>query len=131
MLMTLAKGRATMADLHGKPVRRVKVSKQRQISIPKDFYDALDLDDEALIEFRGREIVIRSAAFEEIDFSGEILKDLMSQGYAGEELVEEFIRTKSNIPRALDYMKREAMNQPAFSGSLDDYLDNLEDDENE
>lgn len=31
-------------------VKRVSVSSKRQISIPKEYFDALDIDDEVLIE---------------------------------------------------------------------------------
>lgn len=109
-----------------KMLRRVKVSKQRQISIPKDFYESLNMEDEAFMEFTGKSIIIHPAGFEEVDFSQEILRDLMQQGYSGEELIEEFARIKSNIPKALDALKKEAMEEPSIDGSLDDYLDSLE-----
>ena len=118
-----------MGELNRKPVRRVKVSKQRQINIPKDFYDALNLSDEALVEFTGKEIVIRPAEYEVVDFSEDILKDLVHQGYSGEELIQRFSRIKSEIPKALDRMKKEAMENPVITGSLDDYLDLVGDDE--
>lgn len=128
MVETLPKGSATMEEFPTKSVRRVRVSKQRQISIPKEFYDALHLEDEALVEFTGNKIIIHPTEYENVDFSGYILKDLMEKGYKDNELIQEFIRVKSNIPRALDEMKREAMKQPAITGNLDDYLDSLEDD---
>ncbi len=115
--------------MKGKPIRRVKVSKQRQISIPKDFYEALELDDEAIVEFTGQEIIIRPAVVEEIDFSEDILKDLVKQGYSGEKLIQEFSKLKRNIPKAIDYMKKETMKLPMVSESLDDYLDSLENEE--
>ncbi|OHX51275.1 hypothetical protein [Planococcus faecalis] len=37
-----------------KAKRRVRVSQQRQLSIPKDFYLALGLTDEAVMEFTGQ-----------------------------------------------------------------------------
>ncbi|WP_026092560.1 AbrB/MazE/SpoVT family DNA-binding domain-containing protein [Calidifontibacillus oryziterrae] len=117
-----------MSKLYGKPVRRVKVSKQRQINIPKDFYDALRLTDEALIEFNGKEIIIRPAKYEVVDFSEDILKDLVRKGYTGEELISEFSRIKSEIPKAIDRMKEEAMQNPLIAESLGDFLDSLEDD---
>jgi AbrB family looped-hinge helix DNA binding protein len=125
----LPKGRETMSDLNGKPIRRVKVSKQRQINIPKEFYDALQLSDEAFIEFNGKEIIIRPAEYEVVDFSEDILKDLVRQGYSGEDLIFHFARIKSEIPRALDRMKEEAMRNPVITGSLDDFLDSVEDDD--
>lgn len=126
---TLPKGRETMYDLNEKPVRRVKVSKQRQITIPKDFYDALNISDEALIEFNGKEIIIRPAEYDYVDFSEDILKDLVREGYSGEELIYHFTRIKAEIPKALDRMKEEAKRNPVIKGSLADYLDSVEADE--
>ena len=123
---TILRGRETMSKYEN-PVRRVKVSKQRQINIPKDFYDALNLTDEAIVEFTGKEIIIRPAEYEIVDFSADILKDLVSQGYSGEELVQKFICIKAGIPTALKIMRNEAKENPVISGSLDDYLDTLED----
>ena len=64
-----------------------------------------------------------------MDFSEDILKDLVHQGYSGEELIQRFSRIKSEIPKALDRMKKEAMENPVITGSLDDYLDLVGDDE--
>ena len=111
--------------------RRVRVSQQRQVSIPKDFHQALGLDDEAVMEFTGKEIIIRPATFEEVDFSENILQELIAQGYSGAELLIEFKKAKSNIPLALQALKEETMAQPVIRGSLDDYLDSLEDEEDE
>lgn len=129
MVTAILKGRETISDLNGKPVRRVKVPRQRQINIPKDFYDAFHLSDEAFIEFNGKEIIIRPAEYGVVDFSEDILKDLVRQGYSGEDLIYHFSRIKSEIPRALDRMKEEAMRNPVITGSLDDFLDLVEDNE--
>lgn len=131
MVVAELKGRKTMSsEFSGKVVRRVKISKQRQINIPKEFYEALGLEDEALIEFTGKELTIKPAESEVVDFSGDILKDLVNQGFEGQDLLEEFHRVKANIPRALDLMKKEALQQPSISPDhLDDYLDSLEDEE--
>ncbi|MFD1032980.1 AbrB/MazE/SpoVT family DNA-binding domain-containing protein [Metaplanococcus flavidus] len=112
-----------------KAKRRVRVSQQRQLSIPKDFYLALGLTDEAVMEFTGTEIIIRPATFEEVDFSADILQDLIAQGLSGQELLQEFKKIKADIPAALQSLEQETMTQPIIQGSLDDYLDALEDDE--
>lgn len=127
MVMMYSKERKRMTDISGKRLRRVKVSKQRQISIPKDFYDALNIDDEATVEFTGKELIIRPLIAEEEDFSEDILRDLVGQGYTGDELIQKFSKMKRNIPKALDYMKKETQKQPMVSESLDEYLESLED----
>lgn len=114
-----------------KAKRRVRVSQQRQLSIPKDFYLALGLNDEAVMEFTGKEIIIRPATFEEVDFSEDILQDLIAQGLSGQELLQEFKNVRSSLPAALQVLEQETMNQPIIQGSLDDYLDSLEDDEDD
>ncbi|AQQ55622.1 AbrB/MazE/SpoVT family DNA-binding domain-containing protein [Planococcus lenghuensis] len=112
-----------------KSKRRVRVSQQRQVNIPKDFYQALGLDDEAVMEFTGKEIIIRPATFEEVDFSEDILQELIAQGYSGTELLDEFKKAKASVSTALQALKEETMAQPVIRGSLDDYLDSLEDEE--
>ena len=112
-----------------KSKRRVKVSKQRQVSIPKDFYKALGFEDEAIMEFNGNEILIRPAPTDEVDFSEDILKDLISKGFSGQELLEEFRRIKAKIPAALRALEKDTERQPEVAESLGDYLDSLEDDE--
>lgn len=116
-------------DAGKKSKRHVKVSRQRQLSIPKDFYQALGFDGEAVMEFTGNEIIIRPATFEEVDFSEDILQDLIAKGYSGPELLEEFKKAKANISTALQTLEEETMDQPAIRGNLSDYLDSLESDE--
>ncbi len=112
-----------------KSKRRVRVSQQRQVNIPKDFYQALGLDDEAIMEFTGKEIIIRPSAFEEVDFSADILQELIAQGYSGDELLKEFKKAKANVSTALQALEEETLAQPVIQGSLDDYLDSFEDEE--
>ncbi|WP_195921910.1 toxin-antitoxin system [Lactobacillus crispatus] len=42
------------------------------------------------------------------DFDEEILKDLVSQGYEGQDLIKEFSRMKKEIPKALDKLVEDA-----------------------
>lgn len=42
------------------------------------------------------------------DFDEDILKDLVSQGYEGQELIDHFSRMKKAIPHALDKLVEEA-----------------------
>lgn len=124
MVQTIVKGRH---DMNKK--RRVRISSQRQLTIPKEFYTEMNLTDEAMIEFTGKEIIIRSAEQEVVDFSTDILKDLVAKGISGEALISEFTRIKASIPEALKAMKKEALQQPTITGSLDAYLDALEEED--
>ena len=126
MVQTVSKGRAEMNKK-----RRVRISSQRQITIPIDFYTEMNLSDEAMIEFTGNEIIIRSAEQEIVDFSTDILKSLVAQGVSGDDLISEFERIKKSIPDALEAMVTEAMEQPRLTGSLDEYLDSINEDDDE
>lgn len=130
---TMAKKKPTAngLDFGKKAKRRVRVSQQRQLSIPKDFYQALGLSDEAVLEFTGKEIIIRPATFEEVDFSEDILQDLITQGFSGQELLQQFKKAKSQVPAALHALEQETLQQPVIQGSLGDYLDALEDEDDD
>lgn len=120
----LSKGVETMGEIRRK---RVRISSQRQFTIPKEFYEALNLKDEAIIEYDGKHLTIKPSDDEVVDFSEYILADLISQGVSGDELLQKFKEIKSNIPDALEKMKASTMQQPEITGNLDDYLDSLED----
>jgi len=126
MLETVKKGGLTLSE--SKP-KRVKVSKQRQISIPKEYYDRLNFEEEALIEISDSALIVRPAKVENVDLSEYILKDLVSEGYEGQRLIEKFKEMKEGIPAALDKMSAEALqNKPMEAGmSLDDFLAEVED----
>src|SRR5690625_7939085 len=90
--------------------KRVRVSKQRQISIPKDFFEILDFSDEALVERSNNALIIRPAQNENIDLSEFILKDLISDGYTGDELLNIFKEVKGKLREVLDKLSHKALN---------------------
>ena len=109
-------------------IRRARVSKKRQITIPKDFFDALHISDETTLEYTGDAIVIRPAQRETVDFSVHILEDLTKQGYTGSELVMKFAEMKRGIPDALSQVAAEAIDLPVIN-DLDAYLDALDEED--
>jgi len=66
--------------------RVIRVSRKRQITIPLKFYEALSLGDQVECSLEGGEIVIRPLRRTDDEFSVEILKDLVSKGFSGDEL---------------------------------------------
>ncbi len=86
----------------------ISVSKKRQITIPLKFYEHLDLDREVECSLEDGAIVIRPLKREPVEFSVEILKDLVSQGYSGEELVKEFEKSSEYIKKAVDNLIEES-----------------------
>lgn len=126
MSTTILGGGINMTEPTEDNIKRVKVSSQRQISIPKEFYDSLNISDEAYIEFTGKSIIIRPITAEVVDFSEYILRDLINEGYTGEKLITKFKEIKTGIPYALNEMIHETEHEPIITGNLDEYLDSIE-----
>lgn len=96
-------------ELSPMELKRIRVSDKRQITIPKNFFEKLNLGDEVECIFdkdRG-EIIIRPHVKDD-DFSEFILADLIEQGYAGDALLSEFKRMKKKVRPAVERMIEEA-----------------------
>lgn len=106
--------------------KRIKISSKRQISIPKDFFEAMNFTNEAIIEFTGNSLIIKQVPEGVVDFSTEILEELVNErGLSGPELLSEFQRIKSGLPIAISKLKAAAIEEPIISGSSADYLASL------
>lgn len=94
-----------------RPIRkskRISVSSKRQISIPKEFFDFLEIGDEVMIELTNNELIIKPIQQETTgEFAQYILKDLIKEGYEGENLYNEFTYRQSQIRPALMKMIEE------------------------
>ncbi|MDK2919005.1 MAG: hypothetical protein PWQ37_1738 [Candidatus Petromonas sp.] len=86
----------------------ISVSKKRQITIPLQFYKHLNIKSEVECSLEDGAIVIRPFHREPSEFSVEILKDLVSQGYSGDELIKRFEAASKNIKKAIANMLEEA-----------------------
>lgn len=86
----------------------IRVSKKRQITIPLKFFETLNLADEVQCSLENDAIVIRPLHQSQDEFSLEILKDLISKGYSGEELIKEFEIQRDKIKKATYSMLEEA-----------------------
>ena len=86
----------------------INVSKKRQITIPLKFYKKLSLENEVECSLKDGAIIIRPVYRDPSEFSVEILKDLVSQGYSGDELVKQFEAQNKNIKIAVSKMLEEA-----------------------
>lgn len=117
--------RSLMDREETRAVRQINVSKKRQITIPKHFYDVLGIGQEVICELRGNEIVLRGVpSFE--DFSEEILKDLVEQGLNGQDLIQEFQKVKSQIRPAVEKLIEESRDAAKnLNGSGDEQTEEL------
>ncbi|WP_231578684.1 AbrB/MazE/SpoVT family DNA-binding domain-containing protein [Geobacillus kaustophilus] len=112
-----------------KRVKRIAVSSKKQITIPKDFYEQLGIGNEVLIELADNKLIIHPIHEDHFDFSDLILKDLIREGYTGEELYREFVCRKSQIAPALDAMIAEE--RPKAKTYTSDTLEELFGEEDE
>ena len=93
-----------------KKVKRIAVSSKRQISIPKEFYEKLNIGEEVSLELHGNYLVIKPIHDGFDDFSEEILADLIDEGYVGMDLMAEFKNRKAQIGYAVDSLITETAN---------------------
>jgi hypothetical protein len=86
----------------GIPDRKIiSITGKRQLTIPLKFYEKLGMGKEVECFIEKNALVIRSLSKDDVAFSVEILKDLVSQGYGGTELVEKFTEESKNIKTAI------------------------------
>jgi len=108
-------------------LKRIKVSDKRQITIPKSFFEKLNLGKEVECIFdkdRG-EIIIRPYIKDD-DFSEFILADLINQGYSGDALLSEFKCMKKKVRPAVERMIEEADQAAArLKGTGDDEMSEI------
>lgn len=88
--------------------RIIRVSKKRQITIPLQYFNQLNLGDEVECSLENNALVIKPLVRDTGEFSVEILKDLVSKGLSGDELVREFEEQSKYLPLAISNMLDEA-----------------------
>lgn len=102
---TVMKGGGTM-DMDRKIV---SISSKRQITIPQKFFSLLGFTDEAECTVRGNELVIRpTRQTSGGEFAEQILADLISQGYSGDELLRQFRLKQAQVRPAVEKMIADA-----------------------
>jgi virulence-associated protein VagC len=103
--------------------RIIRVSGKRQITIPLKYFLSLGLSDQVECSLEDGALVIRPLTQDENEFSVEILKDLVAQGFTGDELIQKFTETSQQIKKAVRSMVEEAdgiaAGQRHFAGMAD------------
>ena len=79
----------------------ISITGKRQLTIPLKFYEKLGLGKEVECFIEKNALVIRPLSQDGGAFSIEILKDLVSQGYSGNELVAKFTEERQNMKIAI------------------------------
>ena len=86
----------------------INVTGKRQVTIPMKFYERLGLGKEVECFLTEDSIVLRPLSNLDDSFTMEILKDLVSQGLSGDELLAQFAQQRSNIKKAVGMLIDEA-----------------------
>ena len=77
--------------------KKIKVSAQRHLVIPKEYYDALNIGEEVTIELHEGQLVIKPVIKVDVDFAENLLEELIASGLSGEELVAKFKEVKQMV----------------------------------
>jgi bifunctional DNA-binding transcriptional regulator/antitoxin component of YhaV-PrlF toxin-antitoxin module len=86
----------------------INVTGKRQVTIPLKFYEKLQFGKEVECVLVNGAIVIRRLSTSDDNFTTEILKDLISQGYNGNDLLEKFTEQRQKIRTAIGNLVNEA-----------------------
>lgn len=122
----MAKGSVSME------MKKVSISTKRQITIPLKFFTMLGFDTEAECIVRGNELVLRPARNNAGgEFAEQILADLISQGYGGSELLEQFKKAQSKVRPAVEEMLTEAERVASSESDYVSYEDIFDGEEEE
>jgi hypothetical protein len=88
--------------------RIIRVSNKRQITIPLKFFKALKLNDQVECSMENGALVIRPLSMAVNEYSVEILKELVGQGYCGDELIQRFAEQDQKLKAAVRNLQEEA-----------------------
>ena len=81
--------------------KKVKVSKQRQMTIPKVYFDALQIEEEVTVELVDGGLLIKPVHKVPDDFAEQLLASLIDKGLSGQELLEKFKEATSNTSQTI------------------------------
>lgn len=76
--------------------KKVKLSKQRQMTIPKVYFDALQMQEEVTVELVDGGLLIKPVHKVPDDFAEQLLESLIQKGFSGQELLEKFKEATNN-----------------------------------
>lgn len=108
--MTIVKERTEIMERK----KRISVSNKRQMTIPKEFYDHLNLGHEVTCEMIDDAIIIKPIK-DAKDFSQEILSDLIQEGYEGNSLLSEFKYRSSQLNTAVNRLIDDTRDYKTYS----------------
>ena len=86
----------------------ISVTGKRQVTIPLKYFERLRFGKEVECFLTNDAVVLRPLAASDDNFTMEILKDLISQGYSGDELLTKFAEQRDSVRKAINVLIEEA-----------------------
>lgn len=89
--------------------KHVKITSKRQFTIPQKYYKELGFGKDALCILGDGFLIIRPATqVSSGEFSEQILAELISEGYTGQTLLDEFKKRQAKVRTGVEAMLEEA-----------------------
>jgi bifunctional DNA-binding transcriptional regulator/antitoxin component of YhaV-PrlF toxin-antitoxin module len=89
--------------------KHVKITSKRQFTIPQKYYKELGFSKDALCILGDGFLIIRPATqVSSGEFSEQILAELISEGYTGQTLLDEFKKRQAKVRTGVEAMLAEA-----------------------
>ena len=105
---------------HSSMDKYVRITGKRQVTIPKEFFEQLDMGTVLHAFVEGGRLVLEPVRSEDpMDFSQEIINDLADAGLTGEELKKEFARRREGMMTAMKELVAEARTEALDSSESD------------
>lgn len=83
-------------------IKTIKVSPQRQMTIPTEFYNTLGIGDEVTVQIvEGNLLIIPIHKLPE-DYAETTLEQLIAEGYSGQELLDKFKEAKQKAAAGVE-----------------------------
>lgn len=86
----------------------INITGKRQITIPINFYEQIGFEKEVECYATDDILILRPLKTDSLDFSVEILRDLIAEGYEGKELLNKFEEESKNIRKSINNIVNEA-----------------------
>ena len=99
--------------------RTIKISSKRQITIPAPLYEELGFKDYALCTWTEDGLLIQPVPVEDEDVSVSLLRHLISEGYEGDELLEQYKKMQKKIVPVSQLIKE--AEEDIAAGRVDTY----------
>ena len=104
--------------------KRVSISSKRQFTIPQKFYSELGFDKDAICTMADGMLIIQPAAHTSRgEFAESILADLISEGYSGQDLLDEFKVRQAKVRPAVEVLLEKARDAARGKGVFATYDD--------